>query len=146
VTSQVCIDANIILTIVLGEPGRDEVENLFRSWIAADTEVLAPSLLAYEVTSVIRTKVYRNLILLEEGQLALQRAFGLPVTLLRPGKLHERAWQLAERLGRPSAYDAHYLALAETLGCDFWTADERLYNAVKDQLPWVHWIGHHIIP
>ena len=40
-----------------------------------------------------------------------------------------------------AAYDAHYLALAEMLGCEFWNADERLYNTVKDELPWVKWLG-----
>ena len=31
--------------------------------------------------------------------------------------------------------------LAEMLACPFWTADERLYNAVKEQLSWVRWLG-----
>jgi predicted nucleic acid-binding protein len=29
------------------------------------------------------------------------------------------------------------------LGCELWTADERLYNAVKDELPWVKWLGNY---
>lgn len=42
---------------------------------------------------------------------------------------------------RPTAYDAHYLALAEYAGCAFWTADQRLFDAVRRQLDWVHWLG-----
>ena len=48
---------------------------------------------------------------------------------------------MAKRFNRPQAYDSHYLALAEMLGLELWTADERLYNAVKDALPWVKWLG-----
>jgi len=48
---------------------------------------------------------------------------------------------LATHFNRPTAYDAHYLALAEMLGCEFWTADRRLYNAVKEELPWVKWLS-----
>jgi hypothetical protein len=59
------------------------------------------------------------------------------VKLLYPEGLHERAWEMANRFHRPQAYDGHYLALAEMLGCELWMADERLYNAVKDELPWV---------
>ena len=33
--------------------------------------------------------------------------------------------------------DAHYLALAERENCEFWTADTRLLNALKGNLPWV---------
>ncbi|HEX6305251.1 MAG TPA: hypothetical protein VFZ76_13740 [Anaerolineales bacterium] len=38
----------------------------------------------------------------------------------------------------PSAYYAQYLALAERLEAEFWTADERLARKVERQLPWVH--------
>ncbi len=37
----------------------------------------------------------------------------------------------------PASYDAHYLALAERENCELWTADERLYNSVKEQFSWV---------
>lgn len=142
-TSPVCVDANVVLSIVLNEPAKGKAEKLFTELILADIEIIAPTLFAYEVTSVIRTKVHRQLILPEEGLMALKRAFGLNVILQRPEQLHEHAWQLAEQFGRPAAYDAHYLALAEIFNCHFWTADERLYNAVKSQLPWVYWLGHY---
>lgn len=46
----------------------------------------------------------------------------------------------------PSSFTANgtdtvYLALAQLNHCDFWTADEKLYNAVRHALPWVKWIG-----
>ena len=40
-------------------------------------------------------------------------------------------------------YDSTYLALAEHLGCEFWTADGRFYNAVKDSLSFVKWLAHY---
>ncbi|MFQ5613908.1 MAG: type II toxin-antitoxin system VapC family toxin [Anaerolineae bacterium] len=40
---------------------------------------------------------------------------------------------------RAAAYDSYYLALAETLGCELWTADRRLHNIVD--LPWLHWVS-----
>jgi predicted nucleic acid-binding protein len=61
----------------------------------------------------------------------------LNILFLEPVDFHIRAFDLANRLNRPAAYDTHYLALAEHLDCEFWTADERLTNAVKSTLPWV---------
>jgi len=60
---------------------------------------------------------------------------------MRPPDLHVRASEMARRLNHPAAYDAHYLALAEMYTCPFWTADERLFNAVHEALNWVHWLG-----
>jgi hypothetical protein len=53
-----------------------------------------------------------------------------------------RAWNLAQRLNQPKVYDCYYLALAELLACEFWTADERLFNTVRHDLGWVKWIGN----
>ena len=49
--------------------------------------------------------------------------------------LAQAAFEWTLRLNRAAAYDRFYLALAETLGCELWTADTRLRNAAD--LPWV---------
>lgn len=49
----------------------------------------------------------------------------------------------AHRFHLPATYDAHYLALAYREGCDFWTADTRLWNVVKSELKWVHLLSNY---
>ena len=39
--------------------------------------------------------------------------------------------ELAWELHQPAAYDAHYLALAEILDCEMWTADDRFFRAAS---------------
>ena len=53
----------------------------------------------------------------------------------------QRAFDWTLRLRRVAAYDSVYLALAEKTSDGLWTADERLYNATKSLVPWVHWAG-----
>ena len=53
-------------------------------------------------------------------------------------ELHRQALKIAQRYNLPATYDAHYLALAERLGIEFWTADRRLFNAVQSSLSWVN--------
>jgi predicted nucleic acid-binding protein len=48
----------------------------------------------------------------------------------------ELAYDWTLRLKRAAACDSFYLALAETLHCELWTADQRLANAAD--VPWVH--------
>ena len=52
-----------------------------------------------------------------------------------------RALEVADKLGLRASYDAHYLALAEHLGVELWTADDRFWNAAKGSFPWMRWVG-----
>ena len=54
----------------------------------------------------------------------------------------QRAIELALELRQRMPYDSHYLALAESLNCDFWTADRPFYRAAQPHHPRVQWIGN----
>lgn len=135
--SQVCVDASLVLKLILVEADSAIAHQLWSTWIDAGVDVVAPPLFAFEGTSVLCSKVYRGLILPQEADLMFTALHLLGVRLVYPEGLHQRAWELARRFNRPQAYDSHYLALAELLGLELWTADDRLYNTVKDALSWV---------
>ena len=139
--SQVCIDANLALKLVLVEEESPKAQHLWDTWVDADVDIVAPPLLAFEGTSVICNKMHRGLVPPEEAELMFKAFHLLGVRLLYPDGLHENAWELAKQFNRPQAYDSHYLALAEILGLELWTSDERLYNSVKRTLSWVKWLG-----
>ena len=141
--SPVCVDANIVVTIVAPEARRPLALSLWRSLLRQDREIVAPRLLAYEVTSALWRKVVRGFLTHKEARRAVQAALDMGVTLLDPPGLSEQAFELAALFQRPAAYDAHYLSLADHLNCPFWTADERLYNAICADFPHIHWLGDH---
>jgi predicted nucleic acid-binding protein len=140
-SSPVCVDANLALKLVLVEKDSSKAQHLWDAWIDAGIEIVAPPLLAFEGTSVICSRMYRGQVPAEEAELMFKAFHLLGVRFLYPEGLHERAWEMAKRFNRPQAYDSHYLALAEILGLELWTADERLYNTVKHELSWVEWLG-----
>jgi predicted nucleic acid-binding protein len=72
---------------------------------------------------------------------SLEAALALPNRYRDDVDLHEQAMTYAARYALPAAYDAHYLALTERLGAEFWTTDRRLANAVRPALNWVHLVG-----
>jgi predicted nucleic acid-binding protein len=140
--SLVCVDANLTIKLVLYEHDSGLARELWERWRLQEIQVIAPTLWAYEVTSVIRKQVYRGLLDASLEIDTFDAIHQLPVVLMRPAGLHQRASELARYFNRPVAYDAHYLALAEISNCPFWTADERLFNAVCGELKWVHWLGN----
>ena len=54
-----------------------------------------------------------------------------PLTVHPSAPLFEAALEIAMRTGR-TVYDSQYVALAVQIGCRLVTADEKLYNALKD--------------
>jgi len=138
----VCVDASVTLKLVLPEEDSDLAQALWSWWRKKRAIVIAPTLWGYEVTSTLRKNAHRGLIPAEKEEVLFDKLHELPVRLMSPAGLHRRASELARRFDRPAAYDAHYLALAEMVGCPFWTADKRLYNRVHNELPWVNWLGN----
>ncbi len=74
--SQVCIDANLALKLVLVEKDSPKAHHLWDTWIDADVEVVTPPLLAFEGTAVICNKMYRGAVPPEEAKLMF-KAFHL---------------------------------------------------------------------
>jgi predicted nucleic acid-binding protein len=138
----VCVDSGLILKLVLPEADTPKAVALWKEWRSARTLIISTDLWRYEVTSVLRNKGHRGLLEPDEEVGAIATIHQMPIRFLRPKGLHRRAWEIARHFKRPSAYDAHYLALAELENCPFWTADERLYNAVASELTWVQWLGN----
>ena len=85
--------------------------------------------------------VYLKYITSEQGQQALEDFLALNIATTSNEQMVLDAWNLSIRFNRPRAYDSLYLAVAQQYECEFWTADKRIYNAVKDELSWVHCVG-----
>lgn len=139
--SPVCIDASIVVALVTPESQSEQALALWAVWMSRDVEVIAPHLLRYEVASALWRKAARGLIQIEDARQALSVALSLDITFLDPPELPLRAFDLADRLNRPTTYDMYYLALTEIVGGEFWTADERLFNAVRETFPAIRWLG-----
>lgn len=136
------IDANIAVNTVT-----KITDSLMRFWERVDQEQItpcAPRLWMSETTSAVRFSVSQKAISLEDAEEILRTINGLRVEIIdEDEELSLRALELAGKLGQSKAYDAFYLALAEKLVVEFWTADERLFNRCRKdlKLSWVHWIG-----
>ena len=137
------IDANLVSAIVLPLPYSEPATQCITGWKQGRVELLAPSLLEYEVVAVLRKAVVAGLLSTALATESIRRIMALNIRCLPPTlELHESALRWADRLGHSRTYDAHYLALAEQQQAAFWTADRRLVNGARQAgVAWVHWIG-----
>jgi len=141
VASLVVVDSGVVLATILEESYSEKAKALTKSWDQQDLQLCAPMLFRYEVVAVMRKSVVRNRLTPDEAREGRERLLAYPIIYYLDDALLRRAYELATQFNRPTAYDSQYLAVAERLGCDFWTADERLYNALNIHLAWVKWVG-----
>jgi predicted nucleic acid-binding protein len=142
----VVVDANILIAFALSdEPLHSQANQLLLQWKASNTRLSAPRLFRSEITAVIRKAVFLQRITHEQGKLLLPQLLQYPVKLVEDTALLTQAYELANRFGRPRAYDAQYLALAERLVCEFWTADKILFNSVQTDFQHICWLGNVVL-
>jgi predicted nucleic acid-binding protein len=138
---EIVVDASLALKWVLEEPHSVEAKALLEDWRSNGRRLIAPALFLYEVTNTLAKRMQRRELTLEQGKELLRFFLESGPMLSQHAAMHRRALELMERFSMRNAYDAHYLALAESERCECWTADERLWNMVKADFPWVRWIG-----
>jgi predicted nucleic acid-binding protein len=98
--------------------------------VAGEHELLAPTLLRSQTLSALHEAAHRGEIPAAVARDRLKRIGRMPIRLLGDAVLRRRAWELADRLGWASTYDAEYIALAQLQADAFITMDAELARSV----------------
>ena len=103
--------------------------------VAAAHELLAPTLLRSQALSALHEAVQRGEIPAAVARDRLARIGRLPIRLLGDAVLRRRAWEVADRLGWASTYEAEYVALTQLQGDALVTLDAELARRVAGIVP-----------
>lgn len=139
----VVVDANLILAQVVEVDYSRAARERFRDWIQAGARLAAPALWTYEVLSALRKFRAAGRLTAETTQAVgtALLSLGIEVVPMTPA-LAERTLHWAEQLEQTVAYDSSYLAVAESLEAELWTADRALARRARQLgLSWVHAIA-----
>lgn len=119
----VVVDTSVAIKWFLPEKGSEAAKTLLEK-----EELAAPDLLLYEMTNVLS---YKAALTSGDIQKLLKILFQFSIQFFVLSQ--ERFLRVAElsRNFQISAYDASFIALAETLQADLVTADEKLVKQVK---------------
>jgi predicted nucleic acid-binding protein len=129
----VVVDASIAIKWMINEP---DSSTALANWTERGIEVLAPALLAYEVTNALYRHVRKGDLPFDDARRGLTEVIFKVVEFDFPenSDFNIRAMELGQQFGLPAACDSHYLALAESKECELWTADTRLWNSTGGKL------------
>jgi predicted nucleic acid-binding protein len=94
-------------------------------------KLLAPTLLRSQTLSALHEAVERGEIPADVARDRLTRIGKMPIRLLGDAVLRRRAWELADRLGWASTYNAEYVALTQLQADAFVTLDAELARSVE---------------
>lgn len=143
--SAVVLDASTVLKFMFyDELLHVQAAALMGKLIERGAKLYAPSIFAYECDSVIRRHVHLKVLSPDDAQETRSLIAALGIAVTYDANVLERAWEIANVYSRARTYDATYAAFAEARSLDLWTADKHFYNAVKDGLPYVKYVGEFV--
>ena len=133
----VCVDASLAVKWLVDEEESEPALAILESWLSGGVTIVAPTLLMYEVPSVLRKLVVHEKLTPERAWEGFQHLGAVGIQIESPAELFTRAWEISGQFGLPTIYDAAYVALAEIKGCPLCTCDRRLLRVLGGRLPWV---------
>lgn len=127
---KVVLDASVVVKWFSFEEYSDKALRLMEMYEEGDVNLLAPSLLPYEVVNALR---YNPGFGIEDVKEAFSALEGLQIRLYPLQKdLIDRAIELAFIYGL-TVYDSSYIAVAEISGSTLYTSDEEVVRKVSKE-------------
>ena len=142
----VVVDASLAFKWLVKEEHSDEALAIAQYWNSQDVTPTAPHLMPVEVANALYKRVVRGELTVEAAKRRINSLISSGIELREALELHGRALELAHELQQGAVYDAHYLALSESLDCELWTADEKFFRAASPMAENVRWIGEFVPP
>ena len=138
---RIAIDASVALKWYLAdEEYSQKALGVLDKYVSNDLDILAPSLLEYEVINGLVIAAKRGRIPKDKIHMAADGFTNLELKLKNISLYAPKVIHYCQVCNR-SAYDASYLAVASEEKIPFVTADKGLFNAVRKDLKWVEWLG-----
>ena len=139
----VVVDASVALKWYLDDEELGaKALTVLTHYVSGDINMIAPSLLEYEVINGLKIAQKRGRINKNTIQSAVEGFFNLEIKVYDACYFFDEALDIMNSFDI-SLYDASYLALAVNKKSPFVTADKVLYNKVRKKMNSIKWLGEY---
>jgi len=138
----VVVDSSLAIKWFIFESDTPLANELLIAWIRDDIERVMPNWAMLEVSNALLQTLYEDPISLDAVLLNLAEIQRFVRFIDATLEVLMRALTLARDFNSRSIYNFHFLALAEHLGCELWTADHKFWRTTHDTFSFVKWIGN----
>jgi len=135
------VDSGVAIKWFVTEPYTAEARRILDGYRRGDLTFIAPDLMYAEVGNIAWKKHQFQGLSAADAQQIISEFQAIQFATTPNAQLLNDAYRLAVAHQR-TVYDSLYLALSEREQCQFVTADERLFNAVRTSFPNVVWLAH----
>ncbi|MGI8639122.1 MAG: type II toxin-antitoxin system VapC family toxin [Pyrinomonadaceae bacterium] len=126
----IVVDSGITVKWYIEEDDSPIAQLIYDEYESGKLSFLAPDLIYAEFGNIIWKKLIFKDLDRQEADFAIQRFKKISFTLTPITFLFDDAYQIAVKHKR-TFYDSLYLALSIRENCEFVTADEKFYNALR---------------
>lgn len=136
--SECCIDASVIIKLAIkGEEHWKLARRLVEDCLTHGTTLIASPIFPFEIDTAVQKRVFEGRLNAEDASRVYRALDRIDVHVVDHPQLRQRSREIAARFNQRAVYDSSYAALAELHGCEFWTADQKFFDAVKSSLKFV---------
>ena len=131
----VVVDTSLVFKWLMEEEDSDRALALVNRWNHEGVQIAAPHLMLAETSNALHRAVVKKALSVFEAAALFEQLAARSLDFYHSNPLYPRALALASELGQGAVYDSVYLALAESLDCELWTADIRFSRAARTHYP-----------
>lgn len=128
-------DSGVAVKWFIEEDDSDTAQRIYDEYENGNLSLLAPGLLHAEFGNIVWKKQIFQGISADEADFAIKKFQAVSFVLTPITLLFDDAYAIVAVKYKRTFYDSLYLALSVRENCEFVTADEKFYNAVKRDFP-----------
>lgn len=138
---KIVIDASVALKWYLDEEYSVDADRLSQAFLSQQIDIISPVILKLEVMNGLLSATVSKRLSFNDAKKHINSFMNLELKEIpmQDEALCQNIFELAKNY-KLSVYDSSYITLAKFEGCDFYTADRKLYTNLHKDKNFVKWI------